>query len=85
MADMHRALAQNARAAQLRARTADNPGMHLHDIGEGLAVLELPDHPGPDRVELELLVWWGGGEPTRAAWVWSQTGRVAGWAEVGVA
>ena len=36
-------------------------------------------------LNLELLVFWGGGEPTRAVWFWSQTGRVMGWAAVGEA
>lgn len=40
---------------------------------------------GPPTLELELLVFWGGGEPTRAVWLWSQTGELAAWAAVGVA
>jgi len=32
---------------------------------------------------LELLVYWGGGEPTRAVWLWR--GAIAGWAAVGEA
>lgn len=44
---------------------------------EGRAVLELDD-------ALELLVYFGDGV-TRAAWLWSQTGRVLAWARVGVA
>lgn len=39
----------------------------------------------PEALDVELLVWWGGGEPTRAAWLCSQSGRVMGWAAVGVA
>jgi hypothetical protein len=39
----------------------------------------------PPPLELELHVYWGGGEPSRAVWLWSQTGRVAGWAAVGEA
>lgn len=55
--------------------------MRWHHLGPGHGVLELP---GPDRFALELLVWWGGGA-LRAAWCWSQTGRVAAWALVGEA
>ena len=49
-------------------------------LGFGHGVLELS---GPWLREMELLVWWGGDEPTRAAWVWSQTGAVVHWASVG--
>jgi hypothetical protein len=70
------------RKQQLHGAPADNPPMHFYDLTDGTGVLELP---GPDRLELELLIWWGDGEPTRAAWLWSQTGRLAGWAAVGEA
>jgi hypothetical protein len=60
--------------------------MHWHDLAPDHGVLELLVSPLTDRgPDLELLIWWGGGEKTRAAWVWSPTGRVAGWALVGVA
>jgi hypothetical protein len=60
--------------------------MNWHDLEPGHGVLELPERPGRDRLELELHVYWGdGGEPTRAVWLWSQTGRVAGWAAAGEA
>lgn len=39
----------------------------------------------PPPIELELQIYWGGGARTRAVWVWSQTGAVAGWAAVGEA
>jgi hypothetical protein len=39
----------------------------------------------PPPLELELHVYWGGGEPSRAVWLWSQRGWVAGWAAVGEA
>jgi len=67
--------------------------MHWFHLGPGHCVFEL-DYRASNEVgkgevpaggDLELLVWWGGGEPTRAAWVWSQTGRVMGWAGVGEA
>lgn len=51
--------------------------MRWHDLPLDHGVLELP---GPG---LQLLVWWGGGVPTRAVWRWS--GRVASWAAVGEA
>jgi hypothetical protein len=56
--------------------------MCWHYLSLGHGVLELP---GPDRLELELAVYWGPGEPTRAVWLWSQTGTIAGWAAVGEA
>jgi hypothetical protein len=67
--------------------------MRWFQLGRGHGVIELdysPSNEGeksepPARLELELLVWWGGGEPSRAVWIWSQTGRVAGWAVVGEA
>lgn len=69
------------------------PRMNWHDLGPGHGVLEIDYGPSneveksepPASLELELLVWWGGGEPSRAVWIWSQTGRVAGWADVGEA
>ncbi len=62
------------------ASPPDTSAMCWWTLGFGHGVLELP---GPWLLEMELLVWWGGGEPTRAAWVWSQTGAVASWASVG--
>jgi hypothetical protein len=62
--------------------SARQPPMRWHHLAPGRGVLELP---GPDRLELELMLWWGGGLPSRAAWLWSQTGRVAVWAAVGEA
>jgi len=63
-------------------------------LGPGCGVLEL-DYGSPfstaivggkpEVLDLELLVFWNGGEPTRAVWLWSQSGRVAGWAAVGEA
>lgn len=50
--------------------------MKWYCLEEGLGVLELPGLAG---FELELAVWWGGGEPTRAAWLWSQTGSFVWW------
>ncbi len=50
--------------------------------GVGMGVLELP---GPDRLELEPLVFYGPDVPTRGVWIWSQTGAVAVWAVVGQA
>lgn len=62
--------------------------MNWHDLGPGRGVLEFDaiaggDLPAGDRLEFELLVYWGAGEPTRAVWVWSQTGAIAGWCGVG--
>jgi hypothetical protein len=57
--------------------------MRFHHLDPGHAVLELPQLPARDRVELELHIYWDGGEPTRAVWLWA--GRVAGWAVVGEA
>lgn len=45
-------------------------------------MLELP---GPPDRELELMLFWGGGEPTRAVWLWSKTGQRVAWAPVGQA
>ncbi|HKO90623.1 MAG TPA: hypothetical protein VJU61_05700 [Polyangiaceae bacterium] len=60
--------------------------MTWRDLDHTYGGLELPETPGSDRLELELLVFWGDGEePTRAVWLWSQTGRVAAWAAVGEA
>lgn len=64
--------------------------MRWHHLSTGHGVLEIahgspfaPALVGQSRPPpIELLVWWGGGEPTRAAWLW--TGRVAAWATVGV-
>jgi hypothetical protein len=64
------------------AAPPDTQRMCWWTLGIGHGVLELP---GPRALELELLVWWGGGVATRAAWVWSQTGKVAIWAHVGQA
>lgn len=69
----------------------DNPPMTWWTIGPGCGVLEIDYRPtiavgkSEPPAELELRVYWGGGEPTRAVWLWSQTGRVMGWAGVGVA
>jgi hypothetical protein len=62
-------------------------------IGPGCGVLEIDYRASiaveksevAPALELELLVYWGGGEPTRAVWLLSQTGRVMGWAGVGEA
>ena len=70
---------------QHRCRPPDNPRMNWHDLDPDCGVLQIPPALGRDREELELRIWWGGGEPTRAVWLWSQTGRVAGWAAVGEA
>ena len=70
--------------------------MRYHHLGPGHAVLEIDYTPGrlptapaakgePPPLDLELVLWYGGGEPTRAAWLWSQSGRVAWWAVVGQA
>lgn len=59
--------------------------MTWHDLDPGHAVLELPQATGRDRVELELHVYWGGGEPSRAVWLWSESGRIAWWSAVGEA
>jgi hypothetical protein len=68
--------------------------MRWHHLSPGRGVLEIDGGSPfatatvgskPPGLELELAVWWGGGEPTRAAWLWSQTGRVASWAVVGEA
>jgi hypothetical protein len=63
--------------------------MRWFDLGLCRGVLEI-DYGSPFSTavvgaELELLVWWGGGVPSRAAWCWSQTGKVAAWAWVGQA
>jgi len=84
-----------ARAGWVRNRhwpRPTTPAMTWWTIGPGCGVLEF-DYTSPDPTAiggakpevlgLELLVWWGGGEPTRAVWFWSQTGRVMGWAGVG--
>ena len=77
-----------------RAQRPTTPPMTWWTIGPGCGVFKLdyispnPTAIGvakPEVLGLELLVWWGGGEPTRAVWFWSQTGRVMGWAGVGVA
>jgi hypothetical protein len=62
--------------------------MRWHHIGPGRGVLEIggsPFAPAAVGAELELVLWWGGGLPSRAAWLWSQTGRVAAWVVVGEA
>jgi len=65
--------------------------MRLHSLSPAQAVLELDDSsPFSTAVvgahRLELVVFWGDGtEPTRAAWRWRETRRVASWVEVGVA
>lgn len=43
--------------------------MQWHDIDLDHGVLELR---GSARLEVELELWWGGGEPTRALWLLSQ-------------
>jgi hypothetical protein len=64
--------------------------MRFCSLGPDHGVLEI-DHGSPfptagvGGLGLELRVWWGGDEPTRAAWIWRETGKVAGWAEVGEA
>ena len=63
--------------------------MRWHHLGPGEGVLEI-DYDASNEVakaelELELAVYWGGGEPTRAVWLWSQSGAIAGWAAVGEA
>jgi len=80
-----RLIAYDYPAAQPQASPPDNHRMNWHDLDPGHVVLELPESPGRDRVELELHVFWDGGEPTRAVWLWSQSKRIAGWAVVGEA
>jgi hypothetical protein len=59
-------------------------------LGLGCGVLEIDYRPSiavgksEPPAEFELLVYWGDGQ-TRAVWLWSQSGRVAGWAAVGEA
>jgi hypothetical protein len=50
--------------------------MRWHHLAIDHCVLELPSG-------LQLLLWYGGGVRTRAAWRWS--GRLASWAAVGEA
>jgi hypothetical protein len=65
--------------------------MRWHHLGLGWDVLEIDYTPASSPTievakregELELVVFWGGGEPTRAMWRWA--GRLAAWAEVGEA
>jgi hypothetical protein len=63
--------------------------MHWHHLGPGHGVLEIDYGPTSEvakgEPELELVVYWGGGEPTRAVWLWSQSGAIAAWAVVGEA
>lgn len=61
--------------------------MRWRDLDSTTGVLQL-DGRASNAVEkgepvLELAVFWGGGEPTRAVWRWA--GRVASWATVGEA
>jgi hypothetical protein len=72
-------------------------GMRWHHLAPGRGVVEIDLKPTrrptfaveksepPPPLELELMLWWGAGEPTRAAWLWSQTGEVAAWAAIGEA
>lgn len=73
------------RGRNYRVMPADNPAMRWHDIAPAYDVPERPGRLTVDRLGLELLVFWGGGEPTRAVWRWARTGRVACWAAVGLA
>jgi len=56
--------------------------MRWYDLDPDRGVLELD---GPERLDLELVLWWGDGERTRALWLLSQSGRALGWAAVGEA
>lgn len=56
--------------------------MRFHHLDPDRCVLELP---GPRGLEVELQLWWGDGERTRALWLLSQSGRALGWAVVGEA
>lgn len=88
-----RRIVYSARSPQPAALAPDNRPVRYHHLGPGHGVFEI-DYRASNEVgkgeaaargELELLVWYGGGEPTRAAWVWSQSGAIAGWAVVGEA
>lgn len=63
--------------------------MRWYDVDPGRGVLEIEyepsNEPAKAEVDLELAVYWGGGERTRAAWLLSQDGRVLAWAVVGEA
>lgn len=47
------------------------------ELNRGCGVVVLPD--------LQLWVWWGGGEPTRALWRLTRSGVCVTWATVGEA
>ncbi len=51
--------------------------MRWRHLGRGYGALDLG--------AVELVLWWGGGEPTRALWRFPASGEVAGWADVGEA
>ena len=62
--------------------------MRWYDLDPDRGVLELDGSPSSTArvgAEIELLIWWGGGERTRGLWLHSQTGRALGWATVGEA
>jgi hypothetical protein len=61
--------------------------MRWYDLDPDRGVLELDtsNEVAKGELEIELAVWWGGGAPTRAVWLWSQSGKVAAWAWVGQA
>jgi len=67
--------------------------MHWFHLGPGHCVLEL-DYRASNEVgkgevpaggDLELHIYWDGGEPTRAVWLWAATRQMVGWVHVGQA
>lgn len=61
--------------------------MRWHSLDPDFGVLAIDAVPSNDlekpEAPFELRVWWGGGEPTRAAWFYA--GGLAAWVDVGEA